>query len=213
MSNETLPDSQRRLLLKAAAYLLGYPDDGLVALLDEMRHDLERLPGEAASSLVLAMASLRAIPLDRLVASYVASFDFSDARSLYLTAHELGDSRRRGQALLDLRAMLLAAGFALPESELPDYLPALLEYVGWAPSDVDTTALQLRLAAVCGQIRDMLVADDPYHLVFDALCMLLPAVAPKEQPATQAAKPAPQRRFPLHERADTAELPYPLHFE
>jgi len=212
-----IDDGHRRLLLKAAAYLLGYPDDELGTVLDEMRSDLEHVPPPAATDLMAAIAALRVIPPDMLTASYVASFDFSEARSLYLTAHELGDSRMRGQALLDLRAMLRAGGFEMPEGELPDYLPALLEYVAYAPPDVDTTSLERRLAAVCAQIRDALATEDPYRSVFVALCILLPLVEPAEAPGAEAEKApgstARRPRFPRHERADTAELPYPLHYE
>ncbi|HEU5347615.1 MAG TPA: nitrate reductase molybdenum cofactor assembly chaperone [Ktedonobacterales bacterium] len=213
-TNAALPsDDQRRLLLKAAAYLLGYPDEGLGALLDEIRPDLEPMEGEAAASLVTAMTRLQAIPLATLVASYVASFDFSEARALYLTAHELGDSRRRGQALLDLLAMMRAAGFEPPDGELPDHLPTLLEFVSCAPSDMDVSALEQRLATVCAQIRDELAPEDPYQPVLAALCMLLPAAEPKEAPDAQVRTRAPRQRFPLHERADTVDLPYPLRYE
>lgn len=210
---------QRRLLLQASALLLGYPGDGLDALLDEMRPDLEQIVEHpAAAQLVAAIAALRAMPPDVREASYVATFDFNEARALYLTAHELGDSRRRGQALLDLRAMLRAAGFEPPEGELPDHLPPLLEFVAAAPSDVDTTPIERRLAPVCAEIHAALAEGDPYRPVLAALRTLLPA-AEAEGEGAEVAATAPTRahsrkpRFPLHERADTAELPYPLRYE
>lgn len=222
MTNESAATEHRHLLLKAAAILLGYPGDRLDPLLDEMRPDLERIaetPVPAAAQLVAAITALQAMQPDVRAASYVATFDFSEARALYLTAHELGDSRRRGQALLDLRAMLRAAGFEPPEGELPDHLPILLEYVAAAPPDVDTGALEHRLAVVCAQIDAALAAEDPYRTVLDALCALLPAAEAEGAAAEVAAATAPARarahkpRFPLHERADTAELPYPLRYE
>lgn len=212
-------DGQRRLLLKAAAYVLGYPDDDLDTLLDEMRPDLEQFSEAVApaAQLVAVIAALRAMPPDVRTASYVATFDFNEARALYLTAHELGDSRRRGQAMLDLQAMLRAAGFEPPNCELPDYLPPLLEFVCAAPPDMDTSALERRLALVCSQIHAELAAEDPYRMLFAALCALLPAVEPEglgaAAPPARAARAPGRRRFPLHERADTAELPYPLHYE
>lgn len=209
----------RRLLLKAAAILLGYPGDDLDPLLDEMRPDLERIaetPMPAAAQLVATIAALRALPPDARAASYVAAFDFNEARALYLTAHELGDSRRRGQALLDLRAMLRAAGFEPPESELPDHLPLLFEFVACAPPDADTSPIERRLAPVCAEIHAALAENDPYRPLFAALCALLPAVEPQDghaDPRAQATPRAHRQRFPLHERADTAELPYPLRYE
>lgn len=210
---------QRRLLFKAAVHLLGYPDDDLDMLLDEMRPDLEQL-SEAiapAAQLVEVIAALRAMPLDARMAGYVATFDFNEARALYLTAHELGDSRRRGQALLDLRATMRAAGFEPPEGELPDYLPLLLEFVSAAPPDMDMSALERRLGVVCAQIYAELAAEDPYRILFGALCALLPAVELEASdagaaPARTARAPG-RPRFPLQEQADTAELPYPLRYE
>ena len=219
MTSKPSAAESRRLLLKAAAYLLGYPSDGFDSLLDEMRPDLERLPEAPApaAQLVAGIAALRAMPPEARAASYVATFDFSEARALYLTAHELGDSRRRGQALLDLRAILRAAGFEAPEGELPDHLPLLLEFVASAPTDVDTTPIERRLALVCEQIQIALAVGDPYQLVFAALRALLPTVEPAETLAATGAAPAPtaprKPRFPLHECADTAELPYPVRYE
>lgn len=218
-------DDNRRLLLKAAALLLGYPGDDLDPLLDEMRPDLERIAeasvpavsAPAVVQLVAAIVALRAMPPDVRAASYVATFDFNEARALYLTAHELGDSRRRGQALLDLRTMLRGAGFEPPEGELPDHLPLLLEFVAAAPPDVDTTPIERRLAPVCAEIHAALAEQDPYRPVLAALCALLPAAA-EDARAEASVAPATARQprrphFPLHERADTAELPYPLRYE
>jgi nitrate reductase molybdenum cofactor assembly chaperone NarJ/NarW len=207
------------MFFKAAACLLGYPDDDLDMLLDEMRPDLEQLsePIALAAQLVAVIAALRALPPEVRMAGYVATFDFNEARALYLTAHELGDSRRRGQTLLDLRATMRAAGFEPPEGELPDYLPLLLEFVSAAPPDVDMSALERRLGLVCAQIYAELAPEDPYRMLFGALSALLPAVASEapDGPAAPArtARAPGRPRFPLHEQADTAELPYPLRYE
>ncbi|HEX6800216.1 MAG TPA: nitrate reductase molybdenum cofactor assembly chaperone [Ktedonobacterales bacterium] len=216
MTSELPTGDSRRVLLKAAAILLGYPGEGLDSLLDEMRPDVERSDEPAAAQLLAAIVALRALPPDVREASYVATFDFNEAHALYLTAHELGDSRRRGQALLDLRAVLRAAGFEPPEGELPDHLPLLIEFVAAVPPDVDTTPLERRLAAVCAQVHAALVEEDPYWPVLAALCALLPAAEPENahvETGSAPRRPSRRPRFPLHERADTAELPYPLRYE
>ena len=53
---------------------------------------------------------------------YVALFDRGHARSLHLFEHVHGDSRDRGQAMVDLHAVYERAGFRLAPGELPDYL-------------------------------------------------------------------------------------------
>ena len=45
-----------------------------------------------------------------------------------------GDTRRRGVALLRLKRMYAAAGLVLDSDELPDHLPAMLEFAAFAPA-------------------------------------------------------------------------------
>jgi nitrate reductase delta subunit len=65
----------------------------------------------------------------RLEERYVALFDRSRALSLHLFEHVHGESRERGQAMVDLQAMYEARGLTSAEHELPDYIPAFLEYL------------------------------------------------------------------------------------
>lgn len=49
------------------------------------------------------IAPLFKMPLLELQEHYVETFDYKDKTGLYLTAHELGDSRKRGAALIKLQ--------------------------------------------------------------------------------------------------------------
>jgi len=60
---------------------------------------------------------------------YVDLFDRGRALSLHLFEHLHGDSRDRGEAMVDLKRVYGRAGFELPPRELPDYLPVVLEYL------------------------------------------------------------------------------------
>ncbi len=60
---------------------------------------------------------------------YVATFDRGPAHSLHLFEHIHGESRDRGQAMVDLMEMYSANGFGMATSELPDYLPVFLEFL------------------------------------------------------------------------------------
>ncbi len=199
-------DEIRRAVFIAAASLLAYPDRALWALLPEIEVYLRELPASSTvTALVTVAERLGKMDPAELEVRYVATFDFNESAALYLTAHELGDSRRRGQALVELRALLRAAGFEESSEELPDYLPLLLEFLTHVP--VDTTvpigALERRLAAVCERISTHLDADNPYRDVFVALCGVLP----------EPAEVNPEQRFPQHELADTGEMPYPLRYD
>jgi nitrate reductase delta subunit len=62
-------------------------------------------------------------------AHYVSLFDISRNTSLYIFEHLRGDSKERGQAMADLLDFYLEYGFEMKEGELPDYLPAFLEFL------------------------------------------------------------------------------------
>ena len=109
---------------------------GCAPALPEMR---DLLAGEAAVS------QSRRLELDALLdtlwrtdpieteAAYVELFDRSRATSLHLFEHVHGDSRDRGPAMIDLGQTYEKAGLVLAPAELPDYLPAVLEFASTQP--------------------------------------------------------------------------------
>ena len=107
---------------RALAALLSYPTTELVAALPELGGVLQ---GRAAN----LIAELASSPLLELEERYVSLFDRSRALSLHLFEHVHGESRERGQAMVDLAAMYEARGLTVADHELPDYLPAFLEYL------------------------------------------------------------------------------------
>ena len=64
---------------------------------------------------------------------YVLLFDRTRSLSLHLFEHVHGESRDRGQAMVDLMAMYEEDGFEIDTKELPDYLPMFLEYLSMKP--------------------------------------------------------------------------------
>src|SRR3546814_637451 len=67
--------------------------------------------------------------------NYVATFDRRAAHSLHLFEHIHGESRDRGQALIDLRQEYINHGLLPDTNELPDYIPLFLEFLGQIPQD------------------------------------------------------------------------------
>ncbi|MEA9390180.1 nitrate reductase molybdenum cofactor assembly chaperone [Acerihabitans sp. TG2] len=67
--------------------------------------------------------------------TYCGFFDRGRAMSLLLFEHVHGESRDRGQAMVDLLAQYRAAGLQLDSCELPDFLPLYLEYLSLCPPD------------------------------------------------------------------------------
>ncbi len=120
----------------------------LAALLDYPREDLGGFSHEVGKLLVSedaltpalrrALAGLaseleRADPYER-AERWIATFERGRDTALHLFEHVHGESRDRGQAMVDLLSMYDRAGLVLAEGELPDYLPAFLEYLSILPT-------------------------------------------------------------------------------
>lgn len=122
--------------LRVLAALLTYPDAEMRGYLPEMREILRREAALSAGrlteleALIAALASADALDTE---ASYVELFDRGRATSLHLFEHVHGDSRDRGPAMIDLAQTYEKAGLHLAPGELPDYLPAVLEFVSTQP--------------------------------------------------------------------------------
>jgi nitrate reductase delta subunit len=122
--------------LRVLSALLSYPDAGVRRHLPEMLEILRRenaLPLARRDELDALIAKLRGgDPLD-VEAEYVQLFDRGRGTSLHLFEHVHGDSRDRGPAMIDLAQTYEQAGLLLAPGELPDYLPAVLEFVSTQP--------------------------------------------------------------------------------
>jgi len=122
--------------LRVLAALLGYPDATLRGHLPEMAQLLEgeaALSGARRGELQALMAHLRKAEALQCEAEYVELFDRGRSTSLHLFEHVHGESRDRGPAMIDLGQTYEKAGLILAEGELPDYLPAVLEFVSTQP--------------------------------------------------------------------------------
>ena len=99
--------------LKLLAVLLSYPSADLVAALPEIARRLgeERaLRRGTQDALAGLLAELKREDLLDLQERYVAQFDTGRSTSLHLFEHVHGDSRDRGQAMVDLNALYRALG-------------------------------------------------------------------------------------------------------
>lgn len=122
--------------LKALAALLAYPDSALIDALPEIREILgaeHRIARSDRAQLDALALDLGCSDLMDAQEAYVALFDRGRATSLNLYEHLHGDSRDRGQAMVELIGVYEKAGLRLSTRELPDYLPVLLEYLSTRP--------------------------------------------------------------------------------
>ncbi|MDL1862711.1 nitrate reductase molybdenum cofactor assembly chaperone [Betaproteobacteria bacterium PRO7] len=157
---------------RALAVLLDYPSEGLQANVAEVAAALEALGAANLRALRPLLAEVAGRDLLDLQERYVETFDRGRRTSLNLFEHVHGDSRDRGQAMVDLLAMYREVGIELAAEQLPDYLPAFLEYL----SLLDEAAARERLGDVAHILQTIGGAlarrANPYAAVFDVLLAL-----------------------------------------
>jgi nitrate reductase delta subunit len=123
--------------LRVLSRLLSYPDSAVRDDLDDMRAALQAeralTPARKEELHSLIHHLKTGNPLES-ESQYVELFDRGRSTSLHLFEHVHGDSRDRGPAMIDLLQTYEKAGLLLAPGELPDYLPALLEFVSTQPS-------------------------------------------------------------------------------
>ena len=161
--------------LRVLAALLGYPNAEMRAFLPQMREVLQHEQAVAPprlAELQALMDSLGGSDALEVEANYVGLFDRGRATSLHLFEHVHGDSRDRGPAMIDLAQTYEKAGLYLAEGELPDYLPAVLEFVSTQPPREAHAFLQ-EMAHIFNAIFSALQRDgSPYASVLGALLEL-----------------------------------------
>lgn len=111
--------------------LLTYPSRELQQAMPEIRQRLATgvLTPAQITRLTPLLDALAQDDIYDLQERYVLLFDRSRSLSLNLFEHIHGESRDRGGAMVDLLETYRAGGLELSASELPDYLPVLLEFL------------------------------------------------------------------------------------
>lgn len=118
--------------LKLISVLLSYPSAELLGAGAELHAALAADPAMEKRSRLWLGALIDDIcgrDLYDAEERYVLLFDRTRTLSLHLFEHVHGESRDRGQAMVDLALMYEAQGFDIDARELPDYLPLFLEYL------------------------------------------------------------------------------------
>lgn len=121
---------------KAIGALLDYPTAELQAAVNEIEQALAEERGLAATELdgVRAFVDrLRCSDIMDLQEYWIGLFDRSKRLALHLYEHSYGESRDRGQAMVNLALTYRMNGFELNAAEMPDYLPLFLEFLSVIP--------------------------------------------------------------------------------
>ena len=185
----------------------------LSLLLDYPRPEVDAVLGQVAGDGGPTLAPFwdwwRGTPLPARQAAYVETFDLDRRTGLHLTYYLHGDTRRRGMALLRMKRLYAAAGLPLAEGELPDYLPALLEFAAIAPAGYGETLLRehrLALELLRARLADL---ASPWACTLEVLCASLPGLGgiERDRLARLGAEGPPDERVGLEPFAPPEVMP------
>lgn len=111
--------------------LLDYPTEGLIEAKNDLLEIIEKsqLPPGEKQGLAAFVQDRCSRDLMDWQSDYDALFERGRALSLLLFEHVHGESRDRGQAMVDLMNQYKSAGLELDVRELPDYIPLYLEFL------------------------------------------------------------------------------------
>jgi nitrate reductase delta subunit len=195
---------------KLCSLFLCYPDEELMAARADLTgavHDLPSAP--AARALEQFCAWWAAQEPFSLRQHYVEVFDLDKRCGLYVTFYGDGDRRERGVALLRLKRLYRSAGLPLEGSELPDYLPVMLEFAAVAPDRRGDIVLREHRAAL--ELLRQALRDNgtPYAQVMDAVCEALgdASVADRARAAKLAVSGPPSELVGLEPFAPPEVMP------
>ena len=157
---------------KLCSLLLQYPDQELLDARAELSAAVQELPATPASRALQHFCAWwgREDPL-ALQQHYVKTFDLDKRCGLYLSFYGEGDRRERGSVLLGLKRLYRAAGLPLEGTELPDYLPVMLEFAAAAPSGQGSIVPREHRAALELVRASLRERQTPYADVLEAVCL------------------------------------------
>ncbi|MFA0813299.1 nitrate reductase molybdenum cofactor assembly chaperone [Microbulbifer epialgicus] len=171
-------------LLRALALLVDYPSKSLKAHIAEVREAVDGEPLLTPTDRAMLDPLLRSFEQQSLLELQVAYsdiFDNSRALSLHFFEHIHGESRERGQAMLDLGEEYIKHGCFLQRDELPDFIPLFLEFASCLP-EAEASDWLSQPAHVFAALAQRL---DKYKSSYAAIFHLLIRLA-GEQPDAQA---------------------------
>lgn len=123
---------------KALSSLLCYPTPELKSSVPEIRavlHEEALLAQSTLAALGGLLDWLQETDIYEQEETYLLLFDRSRSLALNLFEHIHGESRDRGQAMVDLKALYERHDLHLASRELPDFLPLFLEFLSILPLD------------------------------------------------------------------------------
>lgn len=160
---------------KILSLLLSYPNNELQSFLPQVEKELrnESLIKESEITKIAKFCNrFNQIDLIDWQEEYVQLFDYSRSVSLHIFEHIKGDSKDRGQAMVNLIDFYKEKGMYLTAKELPDYIPAFLEFLSTL-SVTDSAQLLGETVNIMDKISEALCqSKNDYSSIFQAIISL-----------------------------------------
>jgi nitrate reductase delta subunit len=160
------------------AALLDYPEAELLDAIPEIEDALRAWP-DAGRRLKPLLAMLKGQSLIESQENYVATFDRNPSHSLHLFEHVHGESRDRGQAMVDLLDEYRSHGLDVASNQLPDYAPLFLEVLGLIEPEAARALLGEAIHVLAALGERLARGKSPYASVFDVLRAMTDVVPEK----------------------------------
>ena len=179
---------------KVLGLLMSYPKPEWVAHVDECEVLLMQekfLPKKQLQAVLAFTTELKTADLYAVQEEYVATFDRGRSHSLHLFEHIHGESRDRGQAMVNLSDAYEEKGFFIDQAELPDYIPLFLEFLSLCPVDEAVNLLGEPVDIMATIAARLQKRNSSYAVLFDAL-VALSKVKPSQEKIEEVLAQAPE---------------------
>lgn len=163
---------KRARTFKVLSTLLSYPTEDLQSAAEELRDVLRKegmIKGVHLKGLETLIDDLRDRDIYDAQERYTLLFDRTRSLSLHLFEHVLGESRDRGQAMVNLAEHYEQHGFVVSARELPDYLPVFLEFLSVVTVDEAKDLLDEPIEIIATLDERLRKRRSIYRSVFQAL--------------------------------------------
>lgn len=165
-------------LLTVLSLLMDYPEDNSAELVAVLRIGMQLIEAPSQSKQKIHtfldefLNHYAHTPLLDLQSTYDSLFERGRALSLHLFEHIHGESRDRGQAMVNLQQQYRDAGLDIGVKELPDYLPLYLEFLSTQGEENARIGLE-EVAPILAVLACRLEKrNNPYAGLFHCLILL-----------------------------------------
>lgn len=160
--------------IKLISHLLQYPDESLLRWLPSYREVLNEIESASTRNRYDRILDyFEQTSLIQLQQEYTETFDLNPSNCMNLTYHRWGDTEKRGPALAYLEEIYLKSGFERINSELPDFLPLILEFISERPDVANSEIIPLYGTVVETLVERLERENNPYALLFEQLVDIL----------------------------------------